>query len=244
MSAAKPEEVPESKSALEQASLPLPLFSRPWPGYWSTKTKLERIIYLKELIIHDQRWSIDMQTVRPLKEVIPGITDDGLQRARRIKQEITQLVLPVTWDLNAMGVGTHYHRKKDAGVEQKQLRIDYDMLMDYHRLPREGGGQQAYETVIHVLEQGIGIYQLRLEQAKRDLYNPLAWAAYAIRLPITVMERAGFGTHEKTQEMMLGAYGRFMKIMMSVILVLVALLLGFKVPWKEIVSGVLEWIFK
>jgi hypothetical protein len=56
------------------------------------------------------------------------------------------------------------------------------------------------------------------------------------------MERAGFVGHEKTEELMLGGYVRFVKIIMSVILVLVALLLGVKVPWAEIVSSVLKWV--
>jgi hypothetical protein len=66
----------------------------------------------------------------------------------------------------------------------------------------------------------------------------------AIRIPITVMERAGFGAHEKTQEMLLGGYGKFMRIAMALILSFLALILGVKVPWKEIVTGIINAILK
>jgi hypothetical protein len=58
------------------------------------------------------------------------------------------------------------------------------------------------------------------------------------------MERAGFIGHEKTEELMLGGYAKFMKIAMSVILFLIALRLGIKVPWKNLLDKVFDLILK
>ena len=97
---------------------------------------------------------------------------------------------------------------------------------------------------MRVLTQGVGVCEARLSNAKREIFNPVVWAAYVIRLPITVMERAGLVGHEKTQELVLGGYARFMKIMMALIISLSALLIGVKVPWKEIVTAIIHGLFE
>jgi hypothetical protein len=73
-----------------------------------------------------------------------------------------------------------------------------------------------------------------------DFINPVIWAAYVIRIPITVMERAGFGASEKTQDMLIGWYARFMQFMMAIIVGLFMVREGIKFPWKEIVNWVLS----
>lgn len=64
-----------------------------------------------------------------------------------------------------------------------------------------------------------------------------------IRIPITVMERAGSGDSVRGQEMMAAGYIRIVKIAVGVILILVCLKLGVAVPWKELVNLLLGWIF-
>ena len=150
----------------------------------------------------------------------------------------------VWWDLHAIGVDTVVIHKEHSGFGKEGEEKKYDLIMDYFRLPREGDGHAAFQAVIDNLEQGIGLYKGRQKQAWWEMFNPIVWAARAIRIPITVMERAGFGAHEKTQEMMIGGYARFMKIAMALILSFMALLLGVKVPWKDIVTGIINTIFK
>jgi hypothetical protein len=135
------------------------------------------------------------------------------------------------------------HREYDD-MQKAEVLVKYDLILDYYRLPRLPHPQGVCELVLDALEQGIGAYERRFKQAKRELYSPVAWVAHLIRLPITVMERAGFAGHEKTQELMLGGYARFMRIMMGISVVLATLLLGIKVPWREIVSAVIDYIFK
>lgn len=38
-------------------------------------------------------------------------------------------------------------------------------------------GDPAFQAVIDVLEQGIGLYKGRLRQAKFEIFNPIVWAA-------------------------------------------------------------------
>ena len=94
----------------------------------------------------------------------------------------------VRWEINYAGVATAVIHRHWDGVARKEDR--YDLILDYFRLPRERDAYQAYEAVMAALEQAIGVYEARLRQAKRDLFNPVVWVAHVIRLPITVMEHA------------------------------------------------------
>jgi hypothetical protein len=217
-----------------------PLFQQPWPGYWRTKTKLERLIRFKNLVIHRERWATSIDKAPPLERLVPDIPPQPFDRGQRIDQEITRIQRPVAWDLNMIGVPTGIYYQEYDAIEHRDVRTDYDAIVDYFRLPRDIQAHRAYDTVMHIVEQGIGLYELRLKQAKRELFNPVIWLAYIIRLPITVMERAGFGGHEKTQELLLGGYAKFMKIMMGIIVGLFMVRQGIKFPWKEIFNWVMS----
>lgn len=104
--------------------------------------------------------------------------------------------------------------------------------------------QQAYEFVMHVLDQGIGIHTLRLKLAKRELFNPVIWMAHLIRLPITIMERAGLASHSKGQEVLVSTYGWFMRIAMGALVLIIIGHYGAKIPWSEILSRAIKTIFK
>jgi hypothetical protein len=204
------------------------------------------MIRLRDLIIHKERWGSHIDLAPKLAVLFPGETVDVnlYSTAQRIEQEIQQTRRMVWWDLNYIGVptGVVYSERPIPGLEPEEKK--YDVIMDYFRLPRSENAHGAFVAVIDVLEQGIGLWKGRLRQAKLELFNPIIWAAKAIRLPITVMERAGFGANEKTQELLLGGYGKFMRIAMGLILMFLALILGLKVPWKEIVTAIIDTIFK
>src|SRR5580704_3885622 len=187
-----------------------PLFFQPPPGYWRTKLKLNRMVRLRDLIIHKERWSGDIDLAPPLSNLFPGEKVDPMQyqTLQRIEQEIRQTRRMVWWDLHAVGVPTGVTYGKRIKDELEEDEDHYDVIIDYFRLPRRGDGHAAYEAVIDVLEQGIGLWKGRLRQSKFELFNPIIWSAKAIRLPITVMERAGFGANEKSQELLLGGYGK------------------------------------
>jgi hypothetical protein len=110
----------------------------------------------------------------------------------------------VRWDINFVGVPTSVIHKHWDSVEHKTQEDRYDVVLDYFRLPREPNGYKAYEAIMATLDQAIGVYEIRLSRAKREFFNPLVWTAHLIRLPITVVERAGLVGHEKTADMVLG----------------------------------------
>lgn len=223
-----------------------PLFWPAWPGYFQSKHKLSRMTRLRDLIIHKERWATHIDLVLPLEALFPGenLSAANYATIQRIDQEIRQIRRMVWWDLHHIGVDTGVVWKGRRILEAKEPDKKFDVIMDYERLPRQENGHEAFQAVIDVLEQGIGLYKGRLRQAKFEMFNPIMWVAHAIRIPITVMERAGFGANEKTQDMLLGGYARFMKIAMAGILGLLLLLLGFKVPWKHIVDAIIDTIFK
>jgi hypothetical protein len=213
---------------------------QPSPGYWRTKRILERMRRLQDLIRHGENWGGDIALAEPLEKLLPNVAKERQHIV--LDQEITKLLRVVYWDLKYGGVDTEFIYGNTYGPLDKDTKR-FRLPLDYPRLPREPGREHlSFQAMMRVLNDGLGVYEARLLQARRELFNPIIWAAHLIRLPITVMERAGFVGHEKTEELMLGGYVRFVKIIMSVILVLVALLLGVKVPWAEIVSSVLKWV--
>jgi hypothetical protein len=224
-----------------QPRTPRPLFQRPAPGYFQTKRVLSRLRRFQNLIRHKERWGADLGFACPIEELIPP----NLAMAERfpiLDREILRAMNIVRWDINRAGVTTGVIYKHWDTVEGKEEKESYDVILDYFRLPRLLHAQQAYEAVMSTLEQAIGVYENRLIQSKRELYNPVVWAAHIIRLPITVMERAGMIGHEKTDEMVLGGYATFMKISMAIILALVAVKLGITFPWKDVFVKILELI--
>jgi hypothetical protein len=220
-----------------------PLFALPLPGFWRTKTKLHRARRLQDLIRHRERWAGDIDLAQPLEKLLPDFPPD--KRSAVLDQEINRLLRVVHWDLNSYGVPTAYIFEDPYDQTGSPEKKKYDIILDYFRLPRYSGREHAaFNAAMRTLNEGIGVFEAHLLRAKRDLFNPIAWAAHLIRLPITVMERAGFIGHEKTEELMLGGYAKFMKIAMSFILFFIALRLGIKVPWKNLLDKVFDFILK
>jgi hypothetical protein len=124
-------------------------------------------------------------------------------------------MMMVSRDLIEIGVFTVVKYGKSHELDEEEEMRSIDLILDYYRLPRDRNPHLAYEAVTDALEQGIGLYKARQKQAFREIFNPIIWLAYLIRLPITVMERAGMLGHEKTKEMALRVYGRIIQIMIT-----------------------------
>lgn len=197
----------------------------------------------QNLIRHKERWASDIPLTCPIEELIPPDIQMP-ERMGYLNREILKAMNVVWRGVNFAGVPTGVTRKRWDGIEQKDVERHYDVILDYFRLPRDTRPHDAYEAVMSVLEQAIGVYESRLKQAKWDFVNPVVWLAHLVRLPITVMERAGLMSHDKSAEIVLGGYGKFMKVAMSAILVLIALRLGVKLPWKEVFAKLVELFAK
>jgi len=226
----------------DQKHMEGPLVAQPWPGYWRTREKIARARRFQDLIRHKERWGTDIDRAAPIEELIPGV--DKNEAMLRLDEEIEKLQHLVFWDLSQYtGARTRVLWRDPYGVNDEKEE-SYDLILDYFRLPRPAGKEhKAFEAVMQCLNNGIGVLEARKKRAFWEMFNPLFWIAWFIRLPITVMERAGFGRNPKSQEMMAAGYVRFVKIAMGVILLFVCLKLGIEVPWKELLKRLTGWVF-
>ena len=55
----------------------------------------------------------------------------------------------------------------------------------------------AFELLLGAIERGVGSYLYRRKVALREMFNPINWIAYMLRLPIVILERAGIETANK-----------------------------------------------
>ena len=78
---------------------------------------------------------------------------------------------------------------------------------------------ETFKAVIHVTDQGIGAYELRKKTAFWEILNPALWIAHLIRLPIWIINRAGFSPSQKFYESLI-------KTLMLIILSFGAVRLG------------------
>jgi len=219
-----------------------PLFYRPSPGFWRTRYILKQARKFQDLIRHKERWASDIDLAQPLKKLLPGVPE--ALWIQSIDLEISKGQRLVHWALNHFGVPTSTLYKDRYAPEGEKPR-QYDLVLDYFRLPRVSGETHApFEAVMSMMNQGIGVIEMHKRQTAWNLINPISWMAFLIRLPITVMERAGFMGHERTEELMLGAYAKFMRFVMAIILIFAAVRLGIKIPWQELFVKYIESMLK
>ena len=83
------------------------------------------------------------------------------------------------------------------------------------------------------LERGVGVYAELKKAALRRMFSPLTWIAALLRIPITVLERAGMA---EASSGMLKAYAWILRITFLALVVFGAAKLGISVPWKEVVE--------
>jgi len=205
-----------------------------------TKRHLNRIIRFKNLIIHREQWGPEIESAPTLDELFPG---ENLQRGtmdavRRIEQEIREMKLIISYNLRHCGVGTRM--TVTTGGETNE----YDLLVDYFRMANDNelDRRQRFEEVMELLDAGIGAHKNRLPRAKIEMFSPITWIAYMIRLPITVLERAGLASHPKSQEKFLNAYAWVVQFAMLALILVVAGHYGAKIPWSDIFSYVIKAI--
>jgi hypothetical protein len=65
------------------------------------------------------------------------------------------------------------------------------------------------------------------------MFSPLSWIAAAVRLPISILERAGIESGEASSGV-LKAYALLMRAIMLVILLFIAAKLGISIPWEKL----------
>lgn len=211
------------------------------PSYFESKTILDRLQRFQDLLRHDQRWAHQISFARPLKELIPELSDDkSIDRMWLIDREINRLIPLVRRYLYFACIETVLiFEKKDLEWDFEksihkpvELKKERDAITDYFELPHSGSGK-TFDMVMHILERGIGYYLARKEKARRELINPLCWAAFFLRMPLLILHMAGVETSNK---IISSIYGWVLKVIMFFILILFATKLGISVPWDKVIA--------
>jgi hypothetical protein len=228
------------ETQIERQETESPVLLPPRPDYWAMRRYIKRAKRFQDLIRHRENWGSDIDLAQPIEKLFPKL--DKNKAARHIDGEIGKLQQVVFWDLNHIAFTNTRVKWKDRYATPDKKPREYDLILDYFRLPRIAGEEhQPFEAVMRILNNGIGVFEARRDRAFAELFNPIQWIAWFIRLPINVMERIGFGSHNKqSQEMMVGGYVKVVRFGMLAIVILTALKLGVTVPWKEIWAWVLR----
>lgn len=221
---------------------PAPLFASPWPSYWTTNRRIERLTRFKNLVIHHQRWAGDIDTAPSLEDLFPGENLDvgSYGASQRIELEIRQGLMVAFRDLQQAGITARTNINVYSQVEQRETMRDCDLILDYFRLHDRDDNQRAYESLLQRLDMGIGVYQASLPATRRALYSPISWMAYVIRIPVAIFERAGLASHPKTQEKLIDAYAWVMRIAMLAAVLLILAHYGMKIPWADAFSAIVK----
>jgi hypothetical protein len=227
----------------------LPLFYPAWPGYRTTKNRLERLIRFKNLIVHREQWAPEMDSSPTLDELFPGekLQEGSPQAVYRIDLEIRETMLLAFRALWECGVSSRARVTISSfdfnfldPQKKKKETVEYDLLVDYFNVPSDVDRHRNFEAVMQRLDMGIGAYKDRLPRAKRDRFNPLMWTVFLVRLPITVLERAGMLRHPNSQEKLLNVYTWVVQFSMLALILAVLGHYGAKIPWSDIFSYVMK----
>lgn len=229
--------MPEQEAASE------PLYQRRLPGYFRCKKALNRVKRFQDLVRHKERWANEIDLAQPIEALISGY--DASRGTQSIDLEIGKLQQLVQWDMRYIAVTNTTYLINDPdhiGQEPDEPRR-FDLVMDYFRLPRPMAREHAAFTgVMRMCNNAIGVLEARKRQTFWQMFNPIHWLAWVIRLPITILETAGFGGHTESQKMVLKIYKIAVSIAMLSLLVFGAIKAGIEIPWKELWKIAFSWI--
>jgi len=197
-------------------------------GYLACRKILERLEIFKDLVRHNSPYGgyIGKEFARPLEELItenipPGRMYDILE------QHINQLIPLVHRDLFYARISLGATRG-EAGSEAER---HYDMILQFFEFIRDGGGN-VYNMVIGALDQGIGYYKAKKHQAFWDIFNPVSWIAFILRIPLIIIQKTGLVIDEKGASWILKIYGLIIRALILLILAFLATKLGVSIPWN------------
>ncbi len=134
-----------------------------------------------------------LQFAQPIEKLIPPFKDT-FERQHYLDTEITRLTPIVSLFLREVGLFTTFYRTNidSHGAPTSTKQESFDILIAYlHASPGSLDGQRMIRPLMTLLEEGIGTYLARQDNARREFFYPTVWLAYLIRLPITVLIRAG-----------------------------------------------------
>ena len=207
------------------------------PSYFRCKKVLDRLHLFQDLVRHHWRWADHAAAARPLKELLPPGTRED-QHLLTMEQQINRLIPLVARDTSFVGISNeisylHSEPKFTAGhIENSEKEEVFDVIEDYFDLPRR---RSAFDAVMASVERTIGIYEAEKRAALWGWFNPLNWLAILIRLPLTVLERAGLAEDPQTHSRVASVYIWTLRIIMLILLLLLATKLGLSIKWSDLI---------
>lgn len=195
-------------------------------GYFECKRIIARLRLFQDLARYREGFGHEIQFARTLEELLPEGTSEA-QRPFVIDRELNRLIPIIHRDLYRAEIPTDMVVVETVIVKGS----DYDILDHFH------GHQNVFEVLMTLLERAIGVYQEWQDAAFRDLFNPLVWLAWFIRLPISLRERAGL-QGEATASRVMQGYWWIIRVCIVVPIILLAVLwiltrLGVPIPWDK-----------
>jgi hypothetical protein len=192
------------------------------------------------LLAIERLFDHELQFAHTLEELLPEGTSEA-QRPFVIDRELNRLILIIHRDLHRAEIPTHMAEEtrkptkfdKEGDVVETVIvkGSDYDILENFH------GRQNVFEVLMTLLERAIGVYQEWQDAAFRDLFNPLVWLAWFIRLPISILEHAGLSDESVTSRVIQG-YGWIIRVCMVALIVSASLWVltkvGMPIPWDKL----------
>jgi len=201
------------------------------PGYLECKSIIKRLETLKDLIFYYCPFAgYDEYATTPLEELIPG---DFTRRMRdmKIKEYICKLIPLVRESLffgkiNVAILSTRYKRGRKV-VREFDIILD---LFDY----LNGARTKPYDVVVNTLNQGIGYYENAEHRAFWELFNPLSWIAFILRIPLLIIQKAGLVSDEEVASKILIFYVWLVRIIILTGIAFLTAKLGISIPWHLI----------
>lgn len=210
------------------------------PGYFACKTIIKDLQKFQDLVRHHQRRAHQIGFARPLPELIPGLKEKDPSTPELIKREINRLIPIVRRYLKVAGIEhqiqiRHTQEQREYDFEKNIPKFiakerQYDLIRDYFEIPHSGA---SFDLVMSALDRGIGYYSDRQKWALIEMFNPIFWIAFTLRIPFLVLQFAGIETEGK---ILAGIYGFLIKTIMMLILVLIAAKLGISIPWERLLT--------
>lgn len=138
-----------------------------------------------------------MNVARPLEELIPRDTKPEHYHLA-IDAAINELIPLIHRDLTIAGVSTEFEFTGNPEWDPERKRVVHgkrylDVIDNYFEIPHPSTAS-SFNVVLSVIQRGVGVYEARKRRAFWENLNPLRWLAGLLRVPIFVLEEAGYLT--------------------------------------------------
>jgi hypothetical protein len=224
----------DDKPGSSSAVAPLPHL--PWrvlkPGYFRSRAILKRLERFRQLAIHFDRWSGQMDDAVPLETLIGPVPENPMKACERVGQEMNKLVTQIMFDMQLVGVR---HTVDVQTILSGRKPMKLSLVADYQNFPQDQQ-RKRFLSLMQRLDFAVGAYTSRKRYAMWDWCNPLFWVGSAARIPMTVLEYGGLINTQEEHSKFVTFYVWFVRGVTLLCIVLLAAWLGKRlgitIPWN------------